>query len=342
MKKYLLPEGKYYKANLHCHSTYSDGKLTPAELKELYMSEGYSILAITDHCLLIPHHDELSDENFVALNGTELDVPQPGIDRIYRKTCHICYIALSPENKVTPFYHSEKYVFGNMTGHRDEVLRDGVDEEYERDHTGECISYMMQKGRERGYFITYNHPTWSLEDYSDYINYSGMHAIEMYNYLSTIQGPDDINSRVYDDILRSGKRIYCIGGDDNHNGRPRDHRRFDSFGAWTMICPEKLEYTSVTDALTAGSFYASMGPEIKSLYVEDGKVYIETSPAESIVMMSNIRRWGSVHREKGKRLTRAEFKLPLDASYVRFTVIDKNGKRADTNAYFIDDIISEK
>ena len=341
MKKHLLPEGKYYKANLHCHSTYSDGKLTPAELKEMYMEHGYSILAYTDHCLLIPHHEELSDENFVALNGTDLDVPEPGIDRIYRKTCHICYIALDPENKVTPFYHSEKYVFGNMVNHRDKVVRDGVDEEYERDHTGECISYMMQRGRERGYFITYNHPTWSLEDYSDYINFHGMHAMEMFNFLSTIQGPEDVNSRVYDDILRSGRRIFCIGADDNHNGRPRDHRRFDSFGAWTMICPEKLEYTSVTDALVKGNFYASMGPEIKELYVEDGKIRITTSPAESIIMLSNNRRWGSVHREKGKTLRSATFTLHHDCSYVRFVVIDKYGKKATTNAYFVDDILSE-
>ena len=34
MKRWLLPEeGSFYKANLHCHSTYSDGQLTPEELK---------------------------------------------------------------------------------------------------------------------------------------------------------------------------------------------------------------------------------------------------------------------------------------------------------------------
>ena len=33
MKKYLLPEnGQFYKANLHCHSTVSDGHLTPEEM----------------------------------------------------------------------------------------------------------------------------------------------------------------------------------------------------------------------------------------------------------------------------------------------------------------------
>ena len=40
MRKYLLPkDGSFYKANLHCHSTFSDGKKTPAELKQMYMDE---------------------------------------------------------------------------------------------------------------------------------------------------------------------------------------------------------------------------------------------------------------------------------------------------------------
>ena len=47
---YLIsPYKKQYKANLHCHSTLSDGKKTPEELREMYKSHGYSILAITDH-----------------------------------------------------------------------------------------------------------------------------------------------------------------------------------------------------------------------------------------------------------------------------------------------------
>ena len=34
-RKYLLPEtGRFYKANLHCHTTSSDGKFTPEEIKE--------------------------------------------------------------------------------------------------------------------------------------------------------------------------------------------------------------------------------------------------------------------------------------------------------------------
>lgn len=54
MKKYLLPEtGNFYKANLHCHSTVSDGELTVEEIKKIYTEQGYSIVAYTDHEVLI-------------------------------------------------------------------------------------------------------------------------------------------------------------------------------------------------------------------------------------------------------------------------------------------------
>ena len=50
MKKDLLPaSGNFHKANLHCHSTVSDGALTPEALKELYTKNGYSVIAFTDH-----------------------------------------------------------------------------------------------------------------------------------------------------------------------------------------------------------------------------------------------------------------------------------------------------
>lgn len=46
MRKYLFSKEKNaYKANLHCHSTCSDGILTPRELKDAYKSRGYSVLA---------------------------------------------------------------------------------------------------------------------------------------------------------------------------------------------------------------------------------------------------------------------------------------------------------
>ena len=42
MRKYLISEkGSFYKANLHCHTTVSDGCLTPEEVKAAYKEKGY-------------------------------------------------------------------------------------------------------------------------------------------------------------------------------------------------------------------------------------------------------------------------------------------------------------
>ena len=75
MKKTLLtPSMGYYRANLHCHSTVSDGKKTPEELKEFYRSHGYSAVAFTDHQAFITHND-LTDDKFVALTRAAPERP---------------------------------------------------------------------------------------------------------------------------------------------------------------------------------------------------------------------------------------------------------------------------
>ena len=33
--------GRYFRANLHCHTTVSDGKFTPEEIKAHYKAYGY-------------------------------------------------------------------------------------------------------------------------------------------------------------------------------------------------------------------------------------------------------------------------------------------------------------
>ena len=201
MKKYLLPEtGNFYKANLHCHTTVSDGSMTPEEIKAEYMSKGYSIVAFTDHDVLIPH-PELADANFLPLNGYEMEVRKDDS----QKTCHMCLIALEPDNLTQVCYHSSKYLFSNSVNYKDQVKYREDEADYERYYTAECVSDMMKQGRENGFFVTYNHPTWSLENYEDYIGYNFMHAMEIHNYECETEGYFEYNEKEYDDMLRSGK-----------------------------------------------------------------------------------------------------------------------------------------
>ena len=61
----IFPKGNFYKANLHCHTTVSDGRFSPEEIKKLYKEKGYNVVAFTDHRVRCPHL-ELQDEEFVA------------------------------------------------------------------------------------------------------------------------------------------------------------------------------------------------------------------------------------------------------------------------------------
>lgn len=40
---------KWYRGNLHTHTTVSDGRYTPEEAIALYQRMGYDFLALTDH-----------------------------------------------------------------------------------------------------------------------------------------------------------------------------------------------------------------------------------------------------------------------------------------------------
>ncbi|MBE5873719.1 MAG: PHP domain-containing protein [Lachnospiraceae bacterium] len=351
MKKFLLPEkGNFYKANLHCHSTCSDGQWTPEELKEQYMKQGYSIIAYTDHHVMY-NHSYLTDENFLALLGYEADVSvrYRSMDkRGGHMTCHLCYISLTPENTQV-CYHGDPHGYVEKNAERfpkeTEFFRNA--EIFEREYTPRCINEMIRRGREAGYFVTYNHPHWSMERYPDYMEFEGMNALEIFNYSGYAYGYNDYAPDVYDDMLCGGKRIYCIAADDNHDAFVHPSTKgdpftpVDSFGGFTVIKADNLKYETITKAMLDGNFYASMGPEIKALWFEDGYVHIECSEAERIAMSTGVRAAKSLMAKDGKLLTEAAFPVKPEWKFVRITVTDCRGKDACTNAYFTDGLFAE-
>lgn len=334
MKKYLLPEsGTFFKANLHCHSTVSDGVMTPEEIKALYKEKGYSVVAFTDHDVLVAH-PELTDDGFVALNGYEMEVNEEnGEAWRFCKSTHMCFIAADPDNLKQVCFHRTKYVTGNAKNYLDKIEYDENAPDYEREHTHDCISNMMKAGRENGFFVTYNHPSWSLDTYDDYMGYANMHAMEIYNHSSSCLGYFEYNEKEYDDMLRGGKRIFCIAADDNHSAR-------DACGGFVMIKADKLEYRKITDALFAGDFYASQGPLIHALWFEDGKIHIECSDAVSIRFNTASRRAKLFEADNGAFVNSADFEVSEEDGYVRVTVTDSNGKKANTSAYFTNELFS--
>jgi len=66
---YAVP-GTFYKAQLHCHTTESDGRFSPRDLLGMYRDAGYAFVCITDHNRVTRCHD-FNDAHFQAIPGTE-------------------------------------------------------------------------------------------------------------------------------------------------------------------------------------------------------------------------------------------------------------------------------
>lgn len=317
-KIYLLSnEGNFYKANLHSHTTFSDGTLTPEQAKEVYKKEGYSIIAFTDH-RIYKNHSYLNDEKFLAIAAYEIDINEEGKQWPTTKTYHINLYDTNPNENIelkekTPLPEQD---YGNF------------------EKLNKYIKYM----KDLGFIACYNHPFWSLQDYDDMKGLKGFWGMEIYNYGCEHDGLYGYNPQSYDEMLRLGNKLYCVSTDDNHNREPFDSPLCDSFGGFTMIKAESLTYENIINSLLNGNFYSSMGPEIKELYIENNTLYIKTSPVEKIFVIMKGRDCYKKLAKKGETITDASFKLNGNEGFIRLSIRDEKGLYASSNAYFLEDL----
>ena len=324
---------KQYKANLHCHSILSDGKRTPVQLKEMYKSHGYDVLAITDHERPFDHQD-LSDKDFIMLTGYEAYIrPDPsGRSNVYSPEVHLNLFAKDPTNvKMVCFNeHYCKYL------KRDNALGglEKVGSEQPRQYSVSYINEYIRTANENGYLVSYNHPYWSMESEELIMSYEGCFSIEMCNYSSWIMNHLEHSGALYDKMLYRGKRVFCHGADDNHNDYPDTHPCSDSYGAFTMIIPENFTYESIIEAMESGNMYSSMGPVFHSISVDGDKVHIECSEVSHAFLYTGSKAPRHAHAEDGTSLTSIDFTIDPGAKYIRFSIQDSEGRKADTRGFF--------
>ena len=333
--KHLLPPVKYYKASLHTHSTVSDGKLTPQEVKALYKAAGYSILALTDHHI-IARHPELNDEDFLTLTGIELGLDSEDYappQSFFGQTYHFNLIAKDPDNLWQP-YPPKKITETNQ-----EHARQAHWDQRERICSVECANEILRRAQEEGFLAIYNHPTWSKQSYPEYSLLKGLWALEIRNTHNVLNGYDDNNHRVYQDLLELGNRLAVVACDDTH-------RPHTVAGSWTMIGAETLTYAAVIEAMERGDLYASCGPEIRSLTLEGDTLRITCSAAAEVTLQTQARYARRCASEDGTPITEGEFDLSVwreksngnPNAFFRLTVTAPDGTYAVTRAYFLNEL----
>lgn len=291
--------GRFFKGNLHSHSTASDGRYTPEEVCRRYQEAGYDFLALTDH-FLEHYHYPMTDtrafrtERFSTLIGAELHAGQTEAGEIW----HILAVGLALD------------------------FQPGT-----ADETGPELA---QRALAAGAFVAAAHPSWYSLSETDILSLGNIHAIEIYNAVSADYNDRPESWHSADTLLAKGHRYSSCATDDFH-GIPD---RYDLCRGWVQVKSETNTPEALLVALKAGAYYSSTGPEIHHIEVSDSSLYLRCSAAERIFVTGKGAKALNV---SGYGLVEAEFDISrfMD-SYCRVTVRDTHEGRAWSNAIWFD------
>jgi hypothetical protein len=156
----------------------------------------------------------------------------------------------------------------------------------------------------------------------------GALGIEIWNSTSDRYGKA-LSTTVWDDLLEVGWRGWGLANDDVH------WRNGEQGMGWTVVRAEERSVRGVLDALRAGRFYASTGPEIHALEVRGREVHVACSPARNVRFMGS--RWNCAGvRATDSPIEEASVEMPEGARYLRVEVVDERGKVAWTQPVWLD------
>jgi len=173
-------DGQWHKANLHTHTTTSDGEASPEERVRQYREKGYDILALTDHGRT-NDIDGLCTAEFLVLQGMEPGRPAP--------------------------YGADSYHLVCLNIPRDFEVPDGAGAQ-------EIIDLAKGAGGE----VILAHPYWCGLNINSLNAVNGYVAIEVFNSTCTKVGKGT-SSVQWDDLLNAGTILPAVAVDDVHRGR---------------------------------------------------------------------------------------------------------------------------
>lgn len=291
--------GRFWRGNLHGHSTVSDGAISPDEVCRRYQAEGYDFLCLSDHFLsrfgfAITDTKPFRSNAFTTLIGAELHAPETS----HGADWHILAVGLPEDFAATPPEES------------------GAD--------------LARRAADAGAFVAIAHPHLSGLTEADLLSIEAADAIEVFNNTAAMRygrGGGDVH---WDLALQAGRRLGGIAVDDSHF---RDNA-MDGFGGWVMVKAEENTPESLLAALKAGHYYASQGPIIEDISRDGATISVRCSPAAQIVLLGNV----SVGTHAaGTALTHAELSLErFGTGWARVVVRDAQGRQAWSNPLWLE------
>ena len=185
------------------------------------------------------------------------------------------------------------------------------------------------------------HPYWTGAGF-EALDVEGLRGIEVWNGGCEREIARGGSEPHWDDALQRGRHLFGLAADDSH------HPGHDSDLAWTWIRAVERTPEAVLDALRTGAFYASAGPAILDVVLDDDVVEVVTSPCRSVTLSQGVQRGSSAqagrlgYRYHARVLETAAdgglVRVRLnrrDAPFGRVQVEDADGRRAWTNPLWV-------
>jgi len=314
--------GRFYRGNLHTHSSHSDGGMPLEAVCRAYRQQGYDFLAVTDHFMSrygypIVDTSPYRTDTFTTLIGAELHAP-------------------ALEN-----------------GHLWHMLGIGLPFDFAPPDANETGPELAQRAVDAGAFLVLAHPEWYGASVADLRSIPCAHAIEAQNEVAGRLNNRADSWAIYDRVLAAGGRQFAVGGDDAHfrhvmtvkDAEPTDvvasgvgEDAPAGFGCWVWVRSAQLDPDALVTALKAGDFYTSQGPVFHDIRVcgDGSRIEVTNSPVVSAYATSDpasVQMYG----KHGLQITHWSASLETcRGSYVRVTVVDAAGRSAWSNPIWID------
>ncbi|MGF1551633.1 MAG: CehA/McbA family metallohydrolase [Paracoccaceae bacterium] len=301
--------GRFWRGNLHTHSTRSDGALPPEEVCRRYEAAGYDFLCLSDHLVGLYDYPITDTRPFRTNRFTTILGAEVHTDRLANgELWHLLAVGL-PEDFERPRQPGVEPVVG-----------------------AESAPDLARRCAEAGAFVAIAHPEWYGLTAEDARGIDAAHAVEIHNHIAAVGADRGSGIAVWDAMLNEGRWLSGCASDDAHF-HPEDP---DHFGGWVMVKAEANEPDALVEALKAGAYYATTGPELRDVRVEDDDLVVECSPAEAVIAMGARSAAVSAY---GRAMTRARLPLTggvLTGGWLRVGVRDAAGRRAWSNPMRLD------
>ena len=301
--------GRFWRGNLHTHSTRSDGHLAPAETVAWYRDNGYDFVALTDHFVRrygfpITDTRPFRTGNFTTLIGAELHAPRTQVGNLWH------------------------------------IVAAGLPLDFAPPEPGEPAPQLATRLEASGAFVIVAHPAYYGLTVADVETMDAAHALEIYNGASALAYEMGDSGHILDVVISRGRRIDACATDDAHFEYPEypDHGL-----GWVEVRAEENDPDALVAALRAGHFYASEGPRLVDVSVDGDEILVASSPVMKVIVSGGGERYECRY---GLALTETRIPLamfrngsfevdPYHGTYVRITVVDAAGKRAWTNPIWL-------